>query len=475
MERDHYQIRKGKLETWKKKGINPYGTRFLPLVPLQDIRENFSHYQKKTVRVAGRIMSIREHGKSTFMDIQGEEARLQLYFKIDVVGEENYRNLSYLDRGDIIGAEGEVFKTRTGEITLLVKKYHLLTKCLHPIPQEWFGLRDVEKRYRQRYLDLIINQKVRENFFLRSKVISLIRRFLENRGFKEVETPMMHVIPGGALAEPFTTHHSALDLTLYLRIAPELYLKRLVVGGMEKIFEINRCFRNEGVSSRHNPEFTMLELYWAYADYRDLMELTEELFKYILENTRGSLTLNYQGKELDFTPPWERITFSEALKRFAGVDWKEEKEVKKKAEELGEKENSLRKMIDSIFKKTVLPRIAQPTFIHDYPVLLSPLAKRKNEELTERFQPVVAGLEIGNAYTELNDPEEQKERFLSQQEERRKGEKDAHPWDKDFIEALEYGMPPTAGLGLGIDRIIMLLTDSPTIREVIFFPLLKPS
>ncbi|HEX67604.1 MAG TPA: lysine--tRNA ligase [bacterium] len=473
MEEEIIEIRKKKLENWKKSGIDPYGHRFLPIVEIKTIKENYSEWEGKSAKVAGRIMSIREHGKTTFMDILDEKEKIQIYFRKDTLGEDGYSKIDWLDIGDVIGVEGDVFKTRTGEITILVKEFVLLSKCLHPLPQKWYGLKDVEKRFRQRYLDLIVNQRVREIFRIRSKTISLLRKILEEKGFQEVETPMMHPIPGGALAEPFVTHHSALDIDLYLRIAPELYLKRLVVGGLEKIFEINRCFRNEGVSSRHNPEFTMMELYWAYANYQDLMTLTEELICRIVKELFHTLKITYQGKDIDFTSPWTRVTFTEAMEKFAGIDWRKEEEVKKTAEEIGEK-GTYRKMLDGIFKKKVVPSITQPTFIIDYPLILSPLAKRKEKDLTERFQPIIAGLEVGNAYTELNDPQEQKERFLMQMEEKKKGDKEAHPFDEDFILALEYGMPPVAGLGLGIDRLIMILTDSPSIREVILFPLLRP-
>ncbi len=475
MKKDLFSIRKGKLEKWRERGVYPYGERFLPLNPLKEIKGNFSRWEGEKVRVAGRIMSIREHGKSTFMDIQDQDTRIQIYFKIDRIGENDYQNLFLLDRGDILGVEGEVFKTKTGEVTVLVERYKLLSKCLRPLPQEWYGFKDVEKRFRQRYLDLISNQKVKEIFFTRSKIIRFIRNYLEERGFMEVETPMMHPLPGGALAEPFITHHKALDIDLYLRIAPEIYLKKLVVGGMEKIFELNRCFRNEGISPRHNPEFTMLELYWAYADYEDLMKFTEEMIPYLVKEIKGTYKVTYQGKEIDFTPPWRRINFKTALEEWAGVSLEAgEKEVRDKARKAGLEGDTYRKTLDSLFKKKVLPHLIQPTLVVDYPLLLSPLAKRKDRETVERFQPVVAGLEIGNAYTELNDPFEQRERFLTQMEERKAGDKEAHPLDEDFLLALEYGMPPVAGLGIGIDRLVMILTDSPSIKEVIFFPLLTP-
>ncbi len=474
MSEDYFKIRKGKYEELKKEGISPYGKKFLPINSIKDIKEDFSLWEKKEAKVAGRVISIREHGKSVFMDILQEGEKLQIYFRKEIVGEENFHLLSLLDIGDILGVKGEIFKTRTGEITLLVKSFSLLSKSLHPLPQKWYGLKDIEKRYRQRYLDLIINPKVREIFEIRSKATSLLRRNLEDRGFREVETPMMHTLPGGALAEPFRTHHSSLNIDLYLRIAPELYLKRLIVGGMEKIFEINRSFRNEGISPRHNPEFTMLELYWAYADYNDLMELTEKIIDKIVYELFEVHTLEYQGEKIDFSPPWMKISFTEAFDKFLNLDWREEKVLREKAEEWNIEGKTFRKLLDGIFKKKILPLIRKPTFIYDYPLILSPLAKRKEDEVTERFQPVICGLEIGNAYSELNNPFEQRERFINQGKERELGDKEAHPMDEDFLLSLEYGMPPVAGLGIGIDRLIMLLTDSQNIREVILFPLLRP-
>ncbi len=474
MSEDYHQIRKEKLKKWREAGISPYGARFLPLNSLREIKDNFPAWEGKEARVAGRIMSIREHGKSAFMDIQQESIRLQIYLRKDIVGEDNFARLGWLDLGDVIGAEGEIFKTRSGEVTLMVKSFSLLSKCLHPLPQKWYGLKDVEKRYRQRYLDFLVNPEVRNIFLTRSKIISLLRRYLEEKGFTEVETPMMHILPGGALAEPFVTHHNALDIDLYLRIAPELYLKRLIVGGWEKIYEINRSFRNEGVSPRHNPEFTMLELYWAYADYQDLMQFTQEALSKIIYEVCKSYVIEYQGESLDVSPPWERISFTHAFKEIANLDWRDEKEVGKKASEWGIGGDTPGKNLDAIFKKKILPHIIQPTFIYDYPRILSPLAKGKEEDLTERFQPIICGLELGNAYSELNDPREQRERFIHQRKEKESGDREAHPMDEDFVQALEYGMPPVAGLGIGIDRLVMLATNSSSIREVILFPLLRP-
>jgi len=476
-EDDLEKVREEKLKQLSQKVGNPYANTFLEAKPLEEIKNNFAKFEKKTVKVAGRIMAERTHGKSTFLDIQGQKEKLQVYFKSDLLGEENYELLKLLDLGDHIGVEGEVFKTRTGEVTVVAKSFLPLTKCLHPLPQKWYGLQDVEKRYRQRYLDLIMNPEVRNIFALRSQVIRDMRSFLDNRQFMEVETPMMQAVAGGALARPFVTFHNALGIDLFLRIAPELYLKRLVVGGYEKIYEINRNFRNEGTSTRHNPEFTMLELYWAYADYKKLMKLTESMLNELILNLKGKKEFPYQGQTIKLPSSWERITYQQALQKYSGIDITgEEKEVRKQALKKGVQEKgSFWKVLDAIFKKFVVPNLIQPTFVIDYPLSLSPLAKESTQKgIVERFQPFIGGLELGNAYTELNDPREQKERFLKQQKERESGEEEAHQMDEDFVTALEFAMPPTAGLGIGIDRLVMLLADVKSIREVILFPLLKP-
>jgi lysyl-tRNA synthetase class 2 len=390
--------------------------------------------------------------------------------------------LDDIDIGDFLGVEGAVFTTRTGEITIAAERLQVLAKSLRPLPAKWHGLRDVETRYRRRYVDLIVSPEVRRAFVVRSQVIREIRHFLDFRGFLEVETPMMQPIPGGAAARPFITHHNALDLDLYLRVAPELYLKRLIVGGFEKVYEINRNFRNEGVSSRHNPEFTMLEAYQAYADYNDMMKLVEELVEHVCGEVLGELSLTYQGKEIDMRPPWRRIGLLEAIVEHTGVDPQRLLEVgsaRAVCRELGlpaGEDLHLSTLVNNLFEARVEPHLIQPTFVVDYPTAISPLAKRKpdNPELVERFEPFVAGQELGNAFTELNDPLDQRRRFEEQARERAAGDEEAHPMDEDYVRALEYGMPPTGGLGIGIDRLVMLLTDSASIRDVILFPQMRP-
>lgn len=475
--KDLRKIREEKLDKLNKQDINPFRNKFSPSHSLSEVITQFNKLEGKSVKVAGRIMSVREHGKSTFMDIQDKDSKVQVYFKVDTVGEDVYKMLNLLDLGDHIGIEGEVFKTRTGEVTVVAKKLIPLAKCLRPLPQKWHGLQDVEKRYRQRYLDLVMSSEVRDIFLMRSKIITGMRKFLNTQGFMEVETPMMQPIPGGALARPFITHHNALDMDLYLRIAPELYLKKLIVGGYEKIYEINRNFRNEGVSTRHNPEFTMMELYWAYADYEDLMELTEKMFRCLVREVTGGNNLVYQSQKISFSKKWSRITYNEAFNKYCGIDLEKdsEKEIKEKAKKKGiNTKDSFWKILDSLFKKFAIPDFIQPTFVTDFPIELSPLAKEKENGVVERFQPFVAGLELGNAYTELNDPKEQKKRFIEQAGMREEGDEEAHYLDEDFIRALEFGMPPTAGLGIGIDRLVMLFADVKSIREVILFPLLRP-
>ena len=475
-ERDLKKIRKEKLRQWEKEGIWPFQNKFHLPHPVQEIKEDFWRFQGKEVTVAGRIKSIREHGKSTFLDIQDENTKIQIYFKVDLVGEKTYSLLRLLDIGDHVGIKGEVFKTKTEEITILAQTLTPLTKCLRPLPQKWYGLQNTEKRYRQRYLDLIMNDEVKKIFQLRSHIITIIRAFLNERGFMEVETPMMHLLPGGALARPFITHHNALDIDLYLRIAPELYLKKLVIGGYEKIYEINKSFRNEGISTKHNPEFTMLELYWAYADYEVLKELTEEILRKVVKEVKGKDHFTYKSHPISVGKEWERITYHDAFRNYCGIDIEKnsEEEVKEEAKRREiDSDQPFGRILDSLFKKFIEPHLIQPTFIVDYPVELSPLAKEKKEGIVERFQPFIGGLELGNAYTELNDPREQEKRFKQQVLMRQKGDEEAHPFDRDFITALEFGMPPSGGLGIGIDRLVMLLADVKSIREVILFPLLK--
>ena len=434
------------------------------------------------VKIAGRIMAIRKHGKAIFLDLKDRSGSIQLYGAVDFLREEIFEFISQMDVGDFIGAEGEVFKTRRGELSLKLEDLIILAKSLRPLPEKWHGLKDVEIRFRKRYLDLIMNDDVREIFITRAKVIKEIRNYLEKKGFSEVETPMLHSIPGGASAKPFITYHNALGMNLFLRIAPELYLKRLIVGGMEKVFEINKSFRNEGMSATHNPEFTMLELYEAYADYMDIMELTEDLLKSTIKKIKGNLVIKFHGKELNFSGKWERTTFLDALKEVAGLDLNFEMkidELKKIAQKKGvevQEYYGKGKIIAELFEKLVEPNLFQPIFIIDYPKEISPLAKenKKNSELVERFELIVAGKEIANAFSELNDPLEQKKRFENQIKLLEKGDEEAQHMDYDYIQALEYGLPPTGGLGIGIDRFIMILTDTSNIKEVLLFPHLRP-
>jgi len=447
-----------------------------------EIVNHFSSLQESEVRAAGRLVSLRRHGRGTFAHYVDSSGRLQLYFREDQLGEESYAQLRRADVGDFVGVAGTPFRTRTEEITLNVKEWVLLAKALRPLPEKWHGLKDVETRYRQRYVDLIVNPRVRETFQARVQIIRTLRNLLDRRGFMEVETPMMQALPGGAAAKPFITHHNFLDLDLYLRIAPELYLKRLVVGGLERVYEINRNFRNEGVSSRHNPEFTMLEAYQAYTDYRGMMELARDLICAAAEAAHGKLNFPYQDNEIDLGRPWEEIPYWEAIAKYSGVDLRqvksleEAKEVCKGLELPAQCERSVVSIVDGVFEHYVQPNLTQPTFITDYPTEVSPLAKERRDDpsLTERFEIFVACQELGNAFSELNDPTEQRRRFEQQARARAEGDEEAHRLDEDFLRALEYGMPPTGGLGIGIDRLVMLLTDSPSIRDVIFFPHMRP-
>jgi lysyl-tRNA synthetase class 2 len=434
------------------------------------------------VRVAGRVMSRRGQGKVTFMHLQDVSGQIQGFFRFDDLGEAAYERLKLVDIGDILGIEGYVFRTRTGEISVHVKTFEVLSKALRPLPEKWHGLKDVETRYRRRYVDLIVNPEVRDTFIARSTAIKAMRRLLDEKDFLEVETPMMQAIPGGAAARPFVTHHNALDIDLYLRIAPELYLKRLLVGGLEKVYEINRNFRNEGMSTKHNPEFTMLEVYEAYANYEDVMRLCEELFAAAAMATRGTLQVPYQGAVIDLTPPFRRISLFDALKEFGGIDTSQLfdlESAKTLCRSLGvhvDARATLSTLVNNLFEEFVEPNLLQPTFITDFPTAISPLAKRRRDDpaMTERFEVFMVGREHGNAFSELNDPIDQRGRFEEQLQEKAAGNDEAHPMDEDYIRALEYGMPPAGGLGIGIDRLVMLLTDSPSIRDVILFPQLKP-
>ena len=479
------QVRKEKEKQLREAGIETYPQDRGPYVTTLDVETRFGalsneelEKQEERVSVAGRVMAFRDFGKSTFLHIQDRKGRIQVYVRKDILKTPAYDVFKKFDISDIIGVTGKAFKTRTGELTILAEEMKLLTKSLRPLPEKWHGLKDVEERYRRRYLDLIVNEKVKEVFIKRAKIIEFIRGYFVKRDFIEVETPMMHTILGGATAKPFITHHNALGLDLYLRIAPELYLKRLVVGGLERVFEVNRNFRNEGISVRHNPEFTMLEFYQAYATYEDNMALTEDMVSSLVHELTGGYTLTYNDREIDFTPPWRKLTMEEAVREFGGPDVRETDDMASliafaKGLEIEEPEKDTKgKLITKIFEELCEKSLIQPTFITHYPVEVSPLAKRSKErpEVTERFELYISGMEIANGFNELNDPEDQKGRFLEQIREKEEGAM----MDEDYIAALEYGLPPTSGEGIGIDRLTMLLTDSPSIREVILFPLLRP-
>ena len=436
---------------------------------------------EETVSCAGRIMAIRHFGRAAFILLQDRKGRIQAYLRQDILGDKLFDLFKRLDAGDFVGVRGRPFRTKTGELTIEVSFIQLLAKSFRPLPEKWHGLTDVETRYRQRYLDLIVNPQVKETFYKRNEIIQGIKGFLLQRDFLEVETPMMQPIPGGATARPFKTHHNTLDMDLYLRIAPELYLKRLVIGGMERVFELNRNFRNEGVSTQHNPEFTMLEFYQAYSTYEDLMALIEEMISAVARTVCGSYKITYQGTALDLTPPWPRLTLKQALKQYGKVDeeaFSDMDAAASRAEEIGvemNQEQSLAELLVAIFEKIVEPKLIQPTFITEYPVEVSPLARRKASDptITERFELFIMGREIANGFSELNDPEDQRERFRRQAAQKGAAEDDLSVIDEAFLTALEYGMPPAAGAGIGIDRLVMTLTDSPSIRDVIFFPQMR--
>jgi lysyl-tRNA synthetase, class II len=435
------------------------------------------------VSVAGRMMAVNKMGKSSFIRYKDRTGQIQAYLKKDVIGDDKYALFKKLDIGDFVGITGPLFKTRTGEWTIIAEEFQLISKAVRPLPEKFHGLKDPEKRYRQRYLDLIMNKDTRDVFIKRSKTVSAMRSFFETNGFMEVETPMMQPLPGGAEATPFKTWHNALSMDLYLRIAPELYLKRLVVGGFEKVFEINRNFRNEGVSTKHNPEFTMVEFYQAYANYEDLMDLTETMFSFVAKEVTGSEKIEYQGESIDFSKKWTRISMIDSLINIGGIDAEIAKDkdsllkfAEKNSIELQKKEK-YGKVLTKLFDILVEPKLIQPTFITGYPVEVSPLSRKNdsNPEITDRFELFIAGKEIANGFSELNDPEDQYDRFLQQSVQRDAGDEEAHIMDSDYVEALEYGMPPTAGQGIGIDRLVMLLTDSDSIREVILFPHMRKS
>ena len=479
--------RREKLEAWRARGVDPFGSRFPFTHMAADLAGSFreaSDTELKAagaVSVAGRVVALRDHGKTCFAHLRDQSGPIQLYARADALGE-RYAAFTDLDVGDFAGVTGELFRTRTGELTVAVKAYEFLAKALRPLPEKWHGLKDVETRYRQRYVDLVVNPQVGEAFVLRGRLIRALRAFLDARGFLEVETPMMQPIPGGATARPFTTHHHALDMTLYLRIAPELYLKRLVVGGLERVYEINRNFRNEGISTQHNPEFTMLEFYQAYADYEDLMQLTEEMLVGLARELLGRTQLPYQGEAIDLAPPWARLPFFEALSRAVNHTVTPDTDaatLARAAQAAGiavAPGAAAADLWKEIFDTGVEATLVQPTFVTDFPLALSPLAKRKRGDprLVDRFELFIAGREIANAYSELNDPLDQRQRFEEQAAAREGGDEEAHWLDEDYLRALEYGMPPAAGEGIGIDRLTMLFTDSASIRDVILFPLLRP-
>jgi len=486
---DQRQQRIKKLDTLRGLGVEPHGSRFavqdraVDLLSLHGEKSKERLEQEKiAVTLAGRIVGLRRFGKAAFAVLQDGADRMQVYLKKDLLGESSYKVCEELDLGDWIGVGGTLFRTKTNELTIEVHQFTFLSKALRPLPEKWHGLTDVETRYRQRYVDLIANPQVHQIFVTRSRIISAIRLFLIEKGFLEVETPMMHPIPGGAAARPFVTHHNALGADLYLRIAPELYLKRLIVGGFPRVFEINRNFRNEGISTIHNPEFTMLEFYQAYADYSDLIALTEELLTQLAQQILGTTTFDYQGQSIRFDRPWRRWSYLQALLEVNKL----EPAVLTNRDAALQAARQLKVDVDSkaghvailtaIFEETVEPQLIQPTFITDFPTEISPLAKRKDSDptLTDRFELYIAGREIANAFSELNDPLDQRERFEAQVAQREAGDEEAHNLDEDFLRALEYGMPPTAGEGIGIDRLVMLFTNQASIRDVILFPQLRP-
>lgn len=485
---DQEAARRLKMKKLVEEGIDIFPHRAKMTHSLHVLAEGYSRSSREVLEekkvkagVAGRIISVRRMGRATFFHIIDSRSRLQAYLQEDRVGKRNYELFSLFDIGDIISLEGVLFKTKTGELTLLVDSYAFLAKCLHPLPEKWHGLQDTELRYRKRYLDLIMNPKEKEVFRLRSAVVSRIRKFFDDRGYIEVETPMMHVIPGGALARPFKTFHNALSMDLYLRIAPELYLKKLVVGGFEKVYEINRSFRNEGISSEHNPEFTMLEFYEAYSDYNDMMFLTEELICDLGHSLLGTEEITYGEHKISLKRPWKKIKFKDALVYYSGLApnrFDDRLGIIDLASTLApdKKPLSYGKALDIIFDKYVKHNLIQPTFVINPPKEVSPLAKasRENPDEAERFELVIGGMEIANAFSELSDPAEQKERFSEQAEARKRGDEDAHWIDIDYIQALEYGLPPTGGEGIGIDRLVMIFADRKSVREIILFPLLRP-
>lgn len=485
---DQVLVRREKLNTYREAGVDPFGGRFDRTHLSEELIELYEEFSKEELAekaevstIAGRIMTKRGKGKVGFAHIQDSGGQIQIYVRKDNIGDDSYELFKSIDLGDIVGVTGNVFKTNVGELSIEATSFVILSKALRPLPEKYHGLKDVEQRYRQRYLDLITNPASRETFVLRSQIIQSMRRYLDNHGFLEVETPTMHSIPGGASARPFETHHNALDMPLYMRIALELHLKRLVVGGMEKVYEIGRVFRNEGVSTRHNPEFTMIELYQAYADYDDIMELTENMVAHIAKEVIGDTTITYGEDEIDLAPRWRRLHMVDAIKEYVGVDFwgdisnEEAHALAKEHDVKVQKTSTYGHIVNEFFEQKIEELLVQPTFIYGHPIEVSPLAKQneKDGRFTDRFELFIVRREHANAFSELNDPIDQRRRFEAQAEERESGNDEAHLMDEDFIEALEYGMPPTGGLGIGIDRLVMLLTDAASIRDVLLFPLMR--
>ncbi len=486
---DQMQVRREKLEQMQQSGMDPFGGKYERSHDAASILAQYEEMTKEDlaeeevpVSIAGRMMTKRGKGKAGFAHIQDLSGQIQIYVRKDSVGEEQYEQFTKSDIGDMFGVRGVIFKTKVGELSVKAEELIFLSKSLRPLPDKYHGLKDVEQRYRQRYLDLIVNPEVRDTFVTRSRILQSMRRYLDDRGYLEVETPMMHSIPGGATARPFVTHHNALDMTLYMRIAIELHLKRLIVGGMEKVYEIGRVFRNEGISTRHNPEFTMIELYEAYADYEDIMNLTEELVAHISREVLGSTKVVYDDTEIDLEPRWKRVHMVDAVKEHTGVDfWQEmsDEEARALAKEHGVPIKDTMKfghVVNEFFEHFIEEKLIQPTFVYGHPLDISPLAKKNADDprFTDRFELFIVGREHANAFTELNDPIDQRSRFEAQLEEREQGDDEAHMMDEDFVESLEYGMPPTGGLGIGIDRLVMLLTNSQSIRDVLLFPQMRP-
>lgn len=486
---DQLVVRRQKMQNFRDNGMDPFGGRFERTHLSQEIIAQYGELSKEELEeashevvIAGRVMTKRGKGKAGFAHIQDLKGQIQIYVRKDAIGDEAYEFYNTVDLGDILGIKGTVFKTNVGELSIKAKEVEFLTKALRPLPEKFHGLKDVEQRYRQRYLDLLTSEESKETFILRSRIIQSMRRYLDNAGFLEVETPMLHSIAGGAAAKPFITHHNALDMELYIRIAIELHLKRLIVGGLEKVYEIGRVFRNEGISTRHNPEFTMLELYEAYADYNDIMALTENLVAHVAQEVLGTTTVQYGEDEIDLAVGWKRLHMADAVKEYTGVDfWKHM--TKEEAQALAKEHNveirttmEVGHILNEFFEQKVEEQLVQPTFVYGHPVEISPLAKKnpEDERFTDRFELFIVRREHANAFTELNDPIDQRQRFEAQLVEKSEGNDEAHEMDEDFIEALEYGLPPTGGLGIGIDRLIMLLTNSSSIRDVLLFPQMRP-